>query len=256
MRRALAKRALAKWTLAWLLLANPVQARIVSLNVCTDQLLMLLAPEQVAALSILSRDPALSVVAEQAALVPVVRADAEAVLRLAPTLVLAGQYGAQATLAALERRGVPVLRVALPESFEAVRLQVTTVAAALGVPERGAALIATMDAALSHPAVSRRRALVWGARGWTSGPGTFTDAVLSAAGLDNAARGGMVGLEALLAHPPDLLVTATAPRTPSMATELLRHPALDALPRRTLPPAWLLCAGPWSAQAVHALAAP
>ncbi len=236
--------------------AGPVQARIVSLNLCTDQLLVLLAPEQVAALSVLSRDPALSVVAEQAATLPVVRADAEAVLRLTPTLVLAGPYGAQTTLAALERRGVPVLHVGLPDDFDGVRAQVTAVASALGVPARGAAMLADMDAALAHPAVPRRRAMLWGARGWTSGPGTFTDAVLTAAGLDNAARGGMVGLEALLAHPPELLITATAPRTPSLATDLLRHPALDSLPRRTLPPAWLLCAGPWSAQAVRVLAAP
>ncbi len=234
----------------------PAQAAVVSLNLCTDQLLVLLAPEQVAALSVLSRDPALSVVAAQAATLPVVRADAEAVLRLAPSLVLAGPYGAQATLAALERRGVPVLRVGLPDSFDAIRTQVTQVAAALGVPERGSALLAAMDRDLVHAPVPRRRALLWGARGWTSGPGTFTDAVLTAAGLDNAARGGAVGIEALLAHPPDLLITATPPQKPSMATELLRHPALDALSRRTLPPAWLICAGPWSARAVGVLSAP
>lgn len=248
------------WALALLLWAAPAQAapeaRVVSLNVCTDQLLALLAPEQVAALSVLSRDPALSVVAEQAATLPVVRADAEAVLRLAPTLVLAGPYGAQSTLAALERRGMPVMRLELPKSFDAIRTQVTQVAAVLGVPDRGAALLAAMDADLIHPPVPRRRALFWGARGWTSGSGTFTDAVLTAAGLDNAGRGGVVGIEALLAHPPELLITATAPRTPSMATDLLRHPALATLPRRSVPPAWLLCAGPWSARAVRVLAAP
>ena len=243
-----------RWALALLLWAAPAQAKVVSLNVCTDQLLALLAPEQVAALSVLSRDPALSVVADAG--LPVVRADAEAVLRLAPTLVLAGPYGAQTTLAALERRGVPVLRVGLPKDFNAIRMQVTQVAAALGVPDRGVALLAAMDADLAHPPVLRRRALLWGARGWTSGPGTFTDAVLSAAGLDNASAGGMVGIEALLAHPPQLLITATAPRMPSIATDLLQHSALSALPRRNVPPAWLLCAGPWSARAVRLLAAP
>jgi len=114
-----------RWVLALLLWAAPARAapdaRVVSLNVCTDQLLALLAPEQIAALSVLSRDPALSVVAEQSARLPVVRADAEAVLRLTPTLVLAGPYGAQSTLAALERRGVPVMRLGLPESFGAIR---------------------------------------------------------------------------------------------------------------------------------------
>ena len=237
-------------------LAMPAQARVVSLNLCTDQLVLLLAPQQIAALSTLSRDPALSFMAPEAVHYPVVRADAEAVLRLRPTLVLAGQYGAQATLSALERHGVPVLRVSLPNDFGAIRAQVTQIAAALGVPGRAPEVIETMDRWLQHPPVPPRTALVWGARGWTSGPGTLTNAVLTEAGLVNAAQGGQVGIEQLLAHPPQLLVTADAPATPSLATDLSQHPALAGLPRRTLPPSWLICGGPWTALAVHALAAP
>ena len=249
--------------------------RVVSLNLCADQLLVLLAPERVAALSTLSRDPALSHVAPRAAALPQVRADAEAVLRLRPGLVLAGRYGAQATVSLLERRGVPVLRLDLPAGFDAIRAQVHEVAAALGVPERGEALVRDMDArlaALPHgrsppaslaadasavsapPAYTPPRALLWGARGWTSGPGTLGDAVLRAAGFENAGAGGAVGLEALLSRPPDLLVTAEAPAFPSLATDLLRHPALAALPRRTVPPALLICAGPFTALAAEMLA--
>ena len=44
--------------------------RVVSLNLCTDQMLVLLAPEKIAALSPLARDPALSFVAPQAAHLP------------------------------------------------------------------------------------------------------------------------------------------------------------------------------------------
>ncbi len=73
-------------------LAPPAQAatRVGSLNLCTDQMLVLLAPEKAAALSILARYPALSFVANQAAALPIVRPSAEAGLRLRPDLVLAG----------------------------------------------------------------------------------------------------------------------------------------------------------------------
>ena len=80
------------------------------------------------------------------------------------------------------------------------------------------------------------------------------DAVLRAAGLDNASDGSRVGLEALLRHPPDLLVVPTAPAYPSLATALLDHPALAGLPRRAIPPALTICAGPFSAEAAALLA--
>ncbi len=232
----------------------PAQAaRVVSLNLCTDQLLVLLAPDQVVGLSTLARDPALSFVAAEAAHLPIVRADAEAVLRLDPDLILAGPYGAQATIAALERRGRRVVRVDQPTDFDAIRAQTRAVAAALHAEARGEALLARMDADLAQPSGPPRHALMWGARGWSSGPGSLGDAVLRAAGLRNVSAGGVIGLEAVLARPPDLLITPAAPATPSLATDLLRHPALAGVPRREVPPALTICAGPFSSGAVRLL---
>jgi iron complex transport system substrate-binding protein len=225
--------------------------RIVSLNLCTDQLLVLLAPEKIAALSPLARDPALSFVAPQAAHLPVVRASAEAVLRLHPNLVLAARYGAQTTLALLEQERIPVLRIDLPHDFAGIRAETRTVAKILGVPTRGETLIAAMDATLAAlPRPSHQvRALAWEARGLTDGPGSLMDAVLRAADMVNVASGRSTALEALLRHPPDLLVVPTDPRFPSLATALLDHPALATIPRRAIPPPLTICAGPFTAQA-------
>ncbi len=231
--------------------------RVVSLNLCTDQMLVLLAPEKVAALTPLARDPALSFVAPQAAHLPIVRASAEAVLRLHPDLILAAPYGAQTTLALLAQERVPLLRIALPQDFPGIRQMTRLLANALGVPRRGEALLAAMDAtlaALPH-AGQATRALVWEPRGFTAGPGTLMDAVLRAAGFANASDGSVViGLEALLRRPPDLLVVPTDPAWPSLATTLLDHPALAGLRRRAIPPALTLCAGPFTAEAAAMLA--
>ena len=229
--------------------------RVVSLNLCTDQMLVLLAPEKIAALSPLARDPSLSYVAEKAAHLPTVRASAEAVLRLHPDLVLAAPYGAQTTLALLAQERIPQLRITLPRDFAGIRRMTRLLAVTLGVPERGEALIAAMDAKLAalprpeHPA----RALVWEPRGFTAGPGTLMDAVLRAAGLDNASDGRSVSVEALLRRPPDLLVVPTDPAYPSLATELLDHPALAHLRRRAIPPVLAICAGPFNAEAAAML---
>jgi iron complex transport system substrate-binding protein len=230
--------------------------RVVSLNLCTDQMLVLLAPAKVTALSPLARDPALSIVARAAEHLPVVRASAEAVLRLHPDLVLAATFGAQATLALLEQEGIPILRLDLPQDFAGIRGQTRALAAALDAPERGEALLAAMDARLD--ALPRRpaplRALVWEPRGLTAGPGSLMDSVLRAAGLVNASDGRRVGLEALLQQPPDLLIVPAAPDYPSLASTLLDHPALAGVHRRAIPPPLTICAGPFTAEAAMLLA--
>ncbi|CAH2604909.1 ABC transporter substrate-binding protein [Rhodovastum atsumiense] len=238
------------------LLSPPARAAgVVSLNLCADQFLLLLAPEQALAVTQLAREPSMSVVAGIAPHVPAVRADAEAVLRLRPDLVLAGRFGAQTTLALLERRGLRVERIDMPQDFPAIRAETRRLAALLGVPARGEALLADMETRLAVvPPERRPRAVMLQARGYVAAPGSLPDSVLRAAGLEDVGAGGQPGLEALVAHPPELLVTATAPAFPSMATDVLRHPALAAIPRREVAPALLLCGGPWTARAVQALA--
>jgi iron complex transport system substrate-binding protein len=228
---------------------------VVSLNLCTDQLLVLLAPERVAALEFLARDSALSFVAPQAARLPVVRADAEAVLRLRPDLVLAGRYGAQTTVALLRQRGVRVVQFDEPEDFAAIEAQVMRMALLLGEEARGAAMVARLKARLAAlPSGRRGRAVFWEPGGWAAGPGSLADAVLTAAGWQDAGTGGRLGVEALLAVRPDVLVTDTPPAAPSMATDLAWHPALRGMARRTVDPALLICGGPFTVGAAESLA--
>jgi iron complex transport system substrate-binding protein len=228
-------------------------AKVVSLNLCTDQLLVLLAADQVAALEPLARDPALSFVAAQAAHLPQVQNDAEAVLALHPDLVLAGDFSAQTTLALLRQRGVRVVQLADADSFPAIAAQVTQLAGLLGVAARGQALVARMWRSLAAVRKKSGTALLWQAHGWSAGPGSLGDTVLRAAGYTDIGTGGRVGLESLVAHPPGLLVTETAPRFPSMSTDLAWHPALRGIPRRFLPPPLLICGGPFTARAVALL---
>jgi iron complex transport system substrate-binding protein len=245
-------RRLAAAALLALLLARPAAAeRVVSLNLCTDQYLLALAPERAAAVTHLARDPTLSVMAGAAWAVPTVRADAEAVLALRPGLVLAAPWGARATLAALERRGVRVERIALPDSFAAIRATTRQLAGLLGVAARGEALLEGLDL---PPAVPRGKAIALEPRGLTAAPGSLRDAVLRAAGFENASGGRAMGLEALAGRHEVLLVVAPPPPTPSRATEFLAHPLLAGHARREVPAALTICGGPWTARAVALLA--
>ena len=229
--------------------------RVVSLNLCADQWLVLLAPEKIAALSMLARDPSLSHVAARAASLPVTRASAEAVLALRPDLVLGAAFGARTTLALLERAGVRVVRLAIPVDFPGIRAGLRELAALLDVPERAEPLIAAMDAALPMPPLRDPpvTALVWEPRGWTAGRDGLMENVLRAAGLTNIGSGGRVGLEALSRHPPALLILPGGSAGASLATDMLTHPAVRAIPTRIVPAPLRICPGPYTAGAVTAL---
>src|SRR6056297_3507789 len=85
--------------------ADPAPRRVVSINLCTDQLAMMLAaPGQLISVSDLAADPHRSAMAEAARAYPVNHGRAEEVYLLDPDLVLTGAYNARATVEML--RGV------------------------------------------------------------------------------------------------------------------------------------------------------
>ena len=109
--------------------------RVVSMNLCTDQLAMALAaPGQLISVSYIARDPRASAMVEEAMRYPVNRGRAEEVYLLHPDLVLAGSFGGPA-VAMLHRLGVPVVEVAPPTSLDEARKAIAQVGAALGRTE-------------------------------------------------------------------------------------------------------------------------
>ena len=157
----------------------------------------------------------------------------------------------------MQERGLTVWRTRLPQDFGGIAAETMELGALLGVPERARALVDQMERTLAAvPRRDRGSALIFEARGYVDQAGSLGDAVLRAAGYRNQAGRSRVDLESLVEDPPDLLVVSRRPAFPSLATDLMEHPALARLRRRAIDPALLICAGPWTAQAVRALAAP
>src|SRR5688500_8638369 len=113
--------------------ANAAPLRIVSLNLCADELVLrLAAPGTVKSVTWLARDPGLSNVAALAEAIPVNRGLAEDVVPLAPDLVIAGAYTTRTAVSLLRRLKIPVLELDVPRTVEEALAQITTVAAAVG----------------------------------------------------------------------------------------------------------------------------
>jgi iron complex transport system substrate-binding protein len=243
--------------------------RVVSLDLCTDQLLVELAQrDRIAAVTHLAADPAVSAIPEKARGMPITHGNAEDVLRYDPDLVLAGPFGVTGTVDLLRRLGRRVVVVPLPQDLDGVRASVRAVADAVGEAAKGEALIAELDRRLSllaPPAGPRPTALIYQVGGSVSGPGSLADAILTAAGWRNMSaayrlsRGGQMPLESLIAKPPDLLVLASQEDDYRTAlADNLRHPIIRRLRERgasvELPWRFWLCGTPHIAEAIERLA--
>lgn len=225
-------------------LALPVAAapaRVVSINLCTDQLAMMLAaPGQLVSVTHLARDPAASVMAEAAKAWPTNRGQAEEVYLLHPDLVLAGRYTAQPTVAMLRRLGIPVAVFEPADSFADMQADIARMGALLGREPEAAAMAGAFAARLARIRAAslpgpRPLAATWSARGYMSGHESLAGEILTTAGFDTLAarmgraQGSTLPLEALVLADPDLVVTGRIGPGSSRAEEPLTHPALRAL---------------------------
>lgn len=244
--------------------------RIVSLNLCTDQLLVqLVARDRIAAVTFLSTDKTLSASAKELQGLPQIHGSAEEVLALEPDLVIAGEYGTGPAIELLRRLGQQVLTVPLASDFAALRANLLLIAKATGDEPRAKALIKEFDDRLAgarSTVISRPTALSYEVQSLASGADSLIDAALDAAGYHNMARDlnlgrtGRLTLEELVTAPPDLIVLANAPEDfKTVLADNLRHPAfLKLLQRRPhvhLPMPYWMCATPKIAEAVEILAA-
>ena len=250
-------------------MAATAPQRVVSINLCTDQLLLMLArPEQILSVSHLSTDPESSFMSAQASAYPLNHARVEELLALSPDLILANSYSPRSVVVSMRRLGYRVEEFVMAESIGDIRRNIERMAALLGAEARGKAMIDEMDrrlAELARKAEPRPKGIFYQPRGYTSGSRTLQDDALEAAGWENLAK--LMGIEGyravdleslLLAAPDQLFTSPYAPGTHSRAQRQLRHPALRRVigerPLREIDYRYWICGGPMIVEAVEALA--
>jgi iron complex transport system substrate-binding protein len=248
---------------------SPAQ-RIVSLNLCTDQILIdLVPPQRIRALSHVAADATVSSIADRAKDFTRLRGEAEEVLALDPDLIVTTEFSTPATVSLLERLRRRVVKIPFAQDVAGVRHAVRQIAREVGAVATGDAIIANLDRRIAVAASVPKRgttptAVVYQLNSIASGPGTLEDEALRIAGFRNKAPelnlepGGRVALESIVADPPDLLVLSAPSGTyRTVVAEALTHPGLTGAMRNratiVLPWRYWLCGTPHIADAIEEL---
>jgi len=245
--------------------------RIVSMNVCTDQLLIPLAdPEQILGLSRYSRDRFESWAADDAQRYRILSGGAEDILVLRPDVVVASLFDKRSTRELLKQKGLRLAEFAVPRNLEEAKAQIRQMGEIAGHPDRAVAEIARLDAAITRArgAVVEKHysVLPLSRRGWVAGSDSLVSSLLAETGLTNAAgdlgvgAGGFASLEAVVNARPDfLLVPDSGDRAEDDGHAFLLHPALERFyppqKRIVIPDRLTVCGGVMLAQALDVLVA-
>jgi iron complex transport system substrate-binding protein len=252
----------------WPCAAMSKPTRVVSMNLCTDQLALLLAGEgQLHSVSYFSTRPDVSMLAREASRFVVNSARAEEIYLMRPDLVLASPFTRSSSVAMLRRLGVRVETFAPSETFPAIREAIQRMGRLLHQNKSAERVVATFErqiGALVDRSGPRPRAAIYSANSYTFGRGTLLDEIFRLAGVENiGATLGYAGsakfpLEVLVMSTPDLVVGAqSGDGETSKSYEILSHPAFAQIKQESgsviLADKYWICGTPFTLEAVRRL---
>ncbi|WP_439523287.1 ABC transporter substrate-binding protein [Marivita sp.] len=237
--------------------------RVVSVNVCTDQLIMLLAdPAQVVSLSQLSDDPRASVMAEEAKRFAKNNGRAEVIAVQNPDIVVAGEYNDPALIALLRSIGIEVVQFPVTRSLDDIPQEIRKMGAVLGRHSKAETLATALERDLENrPVVTDTAPLAafFLPNGYALGAGTLSHDILVAGGARNLSvelgfqGNGTLSLEQVILHQPDLLIGSQPFDGFSLSEEMVSHPALSQFPVLNTTVEWV-CGTPFVMNAVAQVA--
>ncbi len=249
--------------------------RIISVILAGDQILTaLVAPERLAGVTYLVDAPEISnIVGAVPSTVPRLHTEIETILSLQPDLVVVAGYTRAETVRFLVAAGIPVMRFQQYGSFHEVLANIRTLGAAVGAEEQAAQLIASMQERLDT--IARRvrglpcpRVLYYAESGYTAGPGSLIDEMITRAGGCNVVQEvGLQGatrlsLETALSLEPEVILTENWRVTPGYDARraFLDDPRWQQVPAvqqgriYAIPGAWLSAVSQYAVRGLEAIA--
>jgi len=188
--------------------AQAAPRRVASLNLCTDELLLMLGePGQIASVTHLAQQPVETPLWREARRYRRNDGSLVSVAGLRPDLVLTMGGGARDRTRIARRLGIKVLDLPYPLSLADIERSVSLVSEALGRESAGAALLARIGR-LKQARPERQVETLWlGGGGRTVAAGSLAAQWMALAGLrQRAVAGDRLSLEQLLVRPPAVIL--------------------------------------------------
>lgn len=246
--------------------------RIVSIGLCTDQLLLMLAErEQIASVSHWAVDQNMSYMIDAVGDLPLNNASLEEIIGFNPDLVVASDFVAWDTIKFLRQLDYPVKQVPVATSVAQIYDIIAQFGEWTGNQQRAQEVIVGMrqqlaDIRARYAARPVKSVIIYSPNGFTIGANTLENDLFVHAGYRNlAAEMGIEGfqaisLEKLVAADPDVLqIDRSLSQQDSLATAYLGHPVLEKLIRQRqfldIPTRLRICAGPMITEAIEQMAA-
>jgi iron complex transport system substrate-binding protein len=202
-------------------------ASVASLNLCTDEYLLLLAtPEEIVSVSFLSRDPQESPLWELAQGHHANRGSLEGVLEQKPKVVLTMGRGGRASSLIARRLGIRSIDLRPVSVLDDVARNLRAVAAALNAPQRARPWLEQLARLRATPPARPVDAIWLGGGGRSiTVPSIGADWMRLAGLQQRTLRGDRVSLETILVRPPAALVQSSYRSGQfSKGIEWLNHP--------------------------------
>lgn len=224
-------------------------ASVASLNLCTDEYLLLLArPQEIASVSFLSQDPQESPLWKLAQQHPSNRGSLEQVLARRPNTILTMGGGGRASSLIARRLNLRSVDLRPVATTEDVAFNLRAVAGALGDPARAQPWLRRLSSLQAGRPKWSQDAIWVGGGGQSIGvPSVGADWMRLAGLKQRPLAGGRVSLEDFIVRPPRVLVESRyRSGQMSRAAEWLNHPILRKAKSRRLQVdgrAWT-CMGP------------
>lgn len=213
--------------------------KVISMNLCTDQLAMMLAgPEQLHSVSYIALDPRASAMVQDAQGFVINHGLAEEIYLMQPDLVIAGAFSTRATVAMLRRLKIPVVVFDPAYSLSDVRDRILQMGDVLQRQDAAQDMVAEFDARLANlqtVTTDQPSAVLYYANGYTSGDQSLAGQILVTAGFSNAAAergyssGMKIPLEVLAITDPETVITSQPYPGASRSEDVLSHPVVQIL---------------------------